>query len=149
MNYGFWSKFLIYISSAGAISLGITLVLQIIQIIKHGSKPDKFSHYTLILSSGLLFLNIIIRSILIQFPALTNTYESLLFFSAVTMLVLFIYRIKAGEKTFGFLLFGGTLAAFLLLALSSSPIAPSNITPPVPALQSIWLILHVVFSFVG
>ena len=39
--------------------------------------------------------------------------------------------------------------ALILLAIASSPIAPQDIQPPVPALQSSWLVLHVTFAFIG
>ncbi|MFA6366511.1 MAG: cytochrome c biogenesis protein CcsA, partial [Candidatus Hydrogenedentales bacterium] len=45
--------------------------------------------------------------------------------------------------------FGATALAVVFLALASSPLAPADIKPPVPALQSGWLILHVSFTFIG
>jgi len=45
--------------------------------------------------------------------------------------------------------FGATALSIVFLALASSPLAPSDIKPPVPALQSSWLVLHVSFTFIG
>ena len=49
----------------------------------------------------------------------------------------------------GVIVFGGTIVALAMLAISSSPIAPSDIQRPIPALQSYWLVLHVTCSFIG
>jgi cytochrome c-type biogenesis protein CcsB len=46
-------------------------------------------------------------------------------------------------------MFGATMFCLALLAVSSSPLAPKAIQPPIPALQSYWLVLHVTFSFIG
>jgi ABC-type transport system involved in cytochrome c biogenesis permease subunit len=48
-----------------------------------------------------------------------------------------------------FILFGGTVVALVLLMISSSPLAPREIQPPIPALQSLWLVLHVTLAFIG
>ena len=48
-----------------------------------------------------------------------------------------------------FVMFGATFVCLVLLILSSSPLAPKDIQPPIPALQSYWLVLHVTFSFIG
>ena len=45
--------------------------------------------------------------------------------------------------------FGATIVGIFLLAVASSPIAPDTIEPPIPALQSYWLVMHVIFSFIG
>jgi ABC-type transport system involved in cytochrome c biogenesis permease subunit len=44
---------------------------------------------------------------------------------------------------------GGSFAAFVFLAILSSPIIDSSLHPPVPVLRSSWLVLHVAFAFVG
>jgi len=41
------------------------------------------------------------------------------------------------------------VAAIALLAIASSPLVPAEALPPIPALRSAWLLLHVSFSFVG
>jgi len=48
-----------------------------------------------------------------------------------------------------FISLGLTVFALALLMISSSPIAPRDIQPPIPALQSLWLVLHVTVSFIG
>jgi ABC-type transport system involved in cytochrome c biogenesis permease subunit len=114
---------------------------------KHG--PDPFSHFLLAAAALLLLAVTVDRSIRISFVAITNTYESLLFFSAAISLALFFLRVLLKERLPAFASFGATVIALALLLLSSSPLAPKEIQPPIPALQSLWLVLHVSFSFIG
>jgi cytochrome c-type biogenesis protein CcsB len=63
-----------------------------------------------------------------------------------------LFALRRARRTQGFsafVLFGGTIIALALLAISSSPLAPHAIQPPIPALRSFWLVLHVTFSFIG
>jgi ABC-type transport system involved in cytochrome c biogenesis permease subunit len=73
----------------------------------------------------------------------------LIFFSGVIALLLFIYRLQKRISVLPWVMFGGSVVAIALLAISSSPIAPSEISRPIPALQSYWLVLHVTCSFIG
>ncbi len=78
---------------------------------------------------------------------LTNLYESVVFCSwSIMLLYLFLeFRYKAGYA-------GAFIVplAFLLMAYSSfSGTVNKSITPLIPALQSNWLISHVVACFVG
>jgi ABC-type transport system involved in cytochrome c biogenesis permease subunit len=124
-------------------------VVQIAYLLRKERKADPFSHYILLAAAALLLAVTIDRSIRIRFVAVTNTFESLVFFSAAIALVLFLYKVRAGGRTIPFVTFGGTLVAVALLALASSPIAPQEVAPPIPALQSYWLVLHVTLSFIG
>lgn len=121
------------------------LIFQIITILKN---KDDILTPVIILFSGLLILcEIIIRSFKIGFPALTNTYEGIIFLSASILIVAGLYSIiSKGNKI---ITFGSTIVAMILLLISSSPIAPNGLNPPIPSLQSNWLILHVSFSFIG
>ena len=101
--------------------------------------------------SGLILL----RSVAIGFPALTKTYEGLLFFSwalSLTLLILSARDMFSG-KAVGAprrqMLLWGVLLVVLFIALASSPLVPDSLTPPVPALRSVWLVMHVAFSFIG
>ncbi len=131
-----------------------TMILEIVVIFSRQGKILKIiKGYVipslLVVTSGFLFATTIYRSIKINFVAITNTFESLVFFSAVITTILSIYKIRAGERELELITFGGTVLALILLSIASSPIAPKNIEPPVPALQSYWLVLHVTFSFIG
>ena len=118
-------------------------------LIRKAKDADPVSHFALLAASLLLLGTIVERSIQIKFVAVTNTYESLVFFSGVIALLLFIYRMQKRIKVLPFVMFGATIIALGLLAITSSPIAPSDIEPPIPALQSYWLVLHVTMSFIG
>lgn len=129
--------------------LGAAAVTQIFFLLKKTEKPDFLSHWFLLAAAVLLLTTTIQRSLQIDFVAVTNTFESLVFFSGIISLLLFLYRIQNRWKVMQFIVFGSTIMALILLAIASSPIAPSEIQPPIPALQSLWLVLHVTFSFIG
>ena len=124
-------------------------VIQIVFLLRRGRHLDGFSHYLLLAAAVLLLYVTVERSIRIRFVAITNTFESLIFFSAMIALLLFLYRLRAGERTIPFITFGSTVVAIAFLAVASSPIAPKDVMPPIPALQSSWLVLHVTLSFIG
>jgi cytochrome c-type biogenesis protein CcsB len=137
------------ISTIAFILLIISLIVQIIFLLRKSGSADPVSHLALLGASLLLFANIVVRSMRINFVALTNTFESLVFFSGAIALVLFIYRVRNKGKEIPFILFGGTVAAIILLAVASSPLLSKEVEPPIPALQSYWLVLHVSFAFIG
>ena len=99
--------------------------------------------------SALLLILLIIRSLQIRFIALTSTYESLLFYALGILMLTGWYGCQKKIKTYGIVLFFATLAALGLLLVASSPLVSPELKPPVPALQSGWLILHVALSFLG
>ncbi|MFW6181646.1 MAG: cytochrome c biogenesis protein CcsA [Spirochaetota bacterium] len=123
--------------------------VQILFLFVQGKARDRFSHYLLLAVALLLFLTTGLRSAGIGFFAVTNTFESLLFFSGVIALILFVYKHKAGSAAIPFVYFGATVVCMTLLAVASSPNIPKEALPPIPALRSHWLVLHVSFSFVG
>ncbi len=135
------------IASVAFVVLILAGIIQIIFIFK-GTR-DTISHYLVLIAGVLLLATTVYRSIEIKFVAVTNTFESLVFFSSVISLIIFIYATRAKNKAIRFVIFGGTTIAIILLAIASSPIAPKDIKPPVPALRSYWLVLHVTFSFIG
>ncbi|MFP4618699.1 MAG: cytochrome c biogenesis protein CcsA [Spirochaetaceae bacterium] len=137
------------IATSAFVLLVVTLILQVVFLLKREAAWERYSSYGFLAVGILLFVETVIRSIEIRFVALTNTYESLLFFSAVILLLIFFYRIFWKGEVFPLLAFGAAVVALALLAIASSPLVPSDIRPPIPALQSNWLILHVSFSFIG
>lgn len=78
---------------------------------------------------------------------LTNMYESVVFFSW-TIMVLYLYlEYRYRTQAFGFFI---VPLAFLAMAFGSfSPEINRGISPLIPALQSNWLISHVVTCFIG
>jgi len=78
---------------------------------------------------------------------LSNFYESLVFFSWSVVFVYWIMRKRYRNNLFGAL---SALAAFLILAYASlSGNVNCTIQPLIPALQSNWLISHVISSFLA
>jgi len=75
---------------------------------------------------------------------LTNLYESLVFFAWTIAIVYLLMERKFGIKTAGAFV---TPFPFIIMAYAS--LNPNEIQPLVPALQSNWLISHVVTCFVG
>jgi len=110
---------------------------------------DPVSHWMLLAAAVALLAASVARSIAIGFPALTGTFESLVFYSLATCLVAFAYRVQGRIAFAPAVQFGATIAAAALLAVASSPLAPKEALAPIPALRSLWLALHVSFSFVG
>jgi ABC-type transport system involved in cytochrome c biogenesis permease subunit len=135
------------------IALIIVVVAAVFQagfLLRRENRRDPVSHWLLAAAAALLLATLVQRSLWIRFAAVTNTYESLLFFSAAICVVLFILRLARRTRGFSpFVLFGATVIALALLAISSSPLAPSGVQLPIPALRSYWLVLHVTFSFIG
>ncbi len=101
-----------------------------------------------VLLIGFLFqvAGLVIRSVHAKFMPVTNMYESLNFFSAAIVLSYLIVEKKTGSRTFGVFILP---VVFLLMAFSSLPTIDKEIMPLIPALQSQWLVWHVVLSFIG
>jgi len=140
------------IATIGLLLIIASAVVQAAYLLLRGKGQDPVSHWLLAAASLTLLATLVERSLRIRFAAVTNTYESLLFFSAAICAVLFVMRARADRGTRGLpnlVQFGATLVCVVLLALSSSPLAPQGIQPPIPALRSLWLVLHVTFSFAG
>jgi len=129
--------------------LAAAAVLQAVYLLRSRRSLDPLSHWLLGAAAVLLLAGIVERSVRIRFVAVTNTFESLVFFAGVTALVLFLYRLLARERLVALVSFGGTVIALALLAIASSPAIPKEVLPPIPALQSYWLVLHVTLSFIG
>lgn len=126
----------------------LLLINTLIEVVLYLKGRNSRINIILILSSGILLLiELILRSVKIGFPAITNTFEALIFFSFSILIILAVLKFKG--ITSSVLSFGVSIVALILLLISSSPIIPKDLNPPIPALQSNWLILHVSFSFIG
>jgi ABC-type transport system involved in cytochrome c biogenesis permease subunit len=133
------------------ISFIIQIILLLIQIYFIIRKVKMhFAFYFLFLISALLLLGeTIYRSVYISFVAVTGMFEALILFSALINLLIFIYRQWQKDKALPQIVFGCTFVSIILLALASSPLFSKDILPPIPALRSNWLVLHVAFTFAG
>ena len=102
----------------------------------------------IVLLVGFLFqvTGLIMRTINARFMPVTNMYESLNFFSCMIVLALLIVERKFKYRSFTIFILP---VVFLLMAFSSLPIISKDIEPLIPALQSQWLVWHVILSFLG
>ncbi|HUW39689.1 MAG TPA: cytochrome c biogenesis protein CcsA [Rectinemataceae bacterium] len=135
-------------------SLAFVLILasalvQVVFLFGRGRTADPVSHWLLAAAAAILAALIAARSASIGFPALTGTFESLVFYALTVCVLAAAYRLQGRLVFMPFVQFGATIAAAALLAVASSPIAPRQMLAPIPALRSFWLVAHVAFSFVG
>ncbi len=77
---------------------------------------------------------------------LTNLYESLIFFVWCLILVYLVIEFRYKNRSFGAFI---TPVAALALAFIDLTGMSKNIQPLVPALQSNWLLVHVMMSFIS
>ncbi|MFP3998589.1 MAG: c-type cytochrome biogenesis protein CcsB [Desulfobacterales bacterium] len=77
---------------------------------------------------------------------LSNLYESLIFFSLCVAGIFLFMELKYKVGPIGIF---ASLCAFLATAYASLPSVDSEIQPLIPALQSNWLIAHVITCFIG
>ncbi|HAR45204.1 MAG: hypothetical protein A2X56_02590 [Nitrospirae bacterium GWC2_57_13] len=77
---------------------------------------------------------------------LSNLYESLVFFTWSTVLIYLIVEYRYKTRAFGAFVMP---VAFLALAFINVADISADISPLVPALQSNWLLYHVLMSFIG
>lgn len=140
---------MINIASLAVIALVPAVVLQIVFLFKKSPKPDPVSPWLHLAAAVFLIIAIVARSLQISFVALTGTFESLLFFSAIICLITFAYRFQKRIPFSRGIAFGAAFIALILLAIASSPLASKDVLAPIPALRSSWLLLHVSFSFIG
>jgi ABC-type transport system involved in cytochrome c biogenesis permease subunit len=128
---------------------GLSAVIQAVWLLRPNRALDPVSHWFLAGTSALLVAALAVRSFAIGFPALTSTWESLSFYAAVVAAVCFAYRVQRRLSYAPLVAFLATVVTIALLLVATSPLAPAEALPPIPALRSAWLLLHVSFSFIG
>lgn len=136
---------LVYISLI-ALLTGLT-VQGIMLILKKYIIP--FSLIIYIASALLIIYSLILSSIKIGFPAFTNLYHIMQLFSLFILLILCGLCIFKTFNSFWIIYFIGTLSALFFLILAISPYISKTEFPPLPALRSFWLILHVSLAVAG
>lgn len=77
-------------------------------------------------------------------PPFANLYSSMVFFSWAIVLIYLIF-----EKKYGYRSVGAFIMPISFLILASTGLMSNRIEPLVPALQSNWLLVHVVTCFFG
>ena len=78
---------------------------------------------------------------------LSNLYESLVFFAWCTIVVYLVLEWRIKTRVVG--AFATPFAALAMAYASFSPGVRSSVEPLVPALQSNWLLAHVITCFIG
>jgi len=77
----------------------------------------------------------------------TSTYETFTFLAWIIPLAYLLFERRYQIKQVGLFAIG---IAFILLGAAASPVfAPSEVRPVVPSLDSIWLVIHVLFMLTG
>lgn len=87
---------------------------------------------------------IIVRWVAAGRPPLSNMYESLIIFSWALILIYIVVEVIYKLKVLGIFV---SILALLILASASG--VDSSIKPLMPALQSNWLVVHVLVCFIG
>ena len=77
---------------------------------------------------------------------LSNLYESLVFFALCIAVIYLVVEYRYKVRTIGVF---ASIVPFLAMAYASLPSVDSQIQPLIPALQSNWLIAHVITCFLG
>ncbi len=131
------------------LSVFLSALYQGISLFRKKPFPVRITGVINLIIAALLLILLIIRSLQIRFIALTSTYESLLFYALGILVLTGWYGWQKKFRPYGIIPFFATLTVLGLLLVASSPLVSPELKPPVPALQSGWLILHVVLSFVG
>jgi len=137
------------LASAAFILLGLAAAAQIVWLFRKDGARDPLSPWALAAAAVLVAAELALRSFQIGFLALTSTYESLLFYAAALAVLLAAWRWQKKLPYSAGAAFGATMVAIVLMSVASSPLIPKEALPPIPALRSAWLVLHVSFSFIG
>lgn len=87
---------------------------------------------------------IILRWLVTGYIPLTNMYESMVFFGLVIALVYLVFDLLYKAENVGII-----ATCLAILALSYASFSDSSIRPLIPALQSSWLTIHVITTFIG
>lgn len=77
-------------------------------------------------------------------PPFTNLYSSMVFFAWSIVIIYLIF-----EKRYGYRTMGAFVMPIAFLILAATSLMSNEIEPLVPALQSNWLLVHVVTCFFG
>lgn len=97
-------------------------------------------------AAALIVVHLVLLSIRRGFPAITAQYEALVLFAGLVLVVVQIARRVRSVPALAAIV---DLLALLLLVISSSPLVPYTVAPPMPALRSGWMIVHIILAFLG
>lgn len=130
------------------VTLAAHLIRQLVIVLRERSGGESALLTSVFRIAGILLLSLhlVLLSIRRGFPALTERYESMVLFALLLLLAVQIVPRIRGSRAPSVI---SDLLALLLLLISSSPLVPYTITPPVPALRSNWMALHIILAFLG
>ncbi len=128
------------------IGYGVSMFIYFLSFWKRTGFLAQAGSIILLLGLTMQVIGLVIRGTTAQFMPITNIYESLNFFSAIIVLFYLFVEWKFNNRAFGVFILP---VVFLLMAFSSLPSTSKEIVPLIPALQSQWLVWHVVLSFIG
>lgn len=124
----------------------VAMFIYIFMFGKRGGAAASLGRTVLVIGFVAQFAGLVIRSVQAHFMPVTNMYESLNFFSWAIVFGYLILERKTGNRVFGAFILP---VVFLLMAFSSLPGTPKELQPLIPALQSQWLVWHVLLAFIG
>jgi len=107
---------------------------------------DRLSSPLRTAAAALIVVHLLLLSFRRGFPAITAQYEALVLFAGLTLIVVQVTRRVRSVPALAAIV---DLLALLLLVISSSPLVPYTVAPPMPALRSGWMIVHIVLAFLG
>jgi cytochrome c-type biogenesis protein CcsB len=107
---------------------------------------DRLSSPLRTAAAALIVVHLLLLSFRRGFPAITARYEALVLFAGLILIVVQVTRRVRSVPALAAIV---DLLALLLLVISSSPLVPYTVAPPMPALRSGWMIVHIVLAFLG
>ncbi|MBU2063437.1 MAG: c-type cytochrome biogenesis protein CcsB [Candidatus Omnitrophica bacterium] len=108
------------------------------------NKTSKVALFSAVLSLVLLSCALIARAFLCGFPPMSNLYESLVLF---VWTIVFIFLVL--EYRYKFRIIGVFVMPLAFLILFYAALLDNTVKPLIPALQSWWLVIHVLSCFFG
>ena len=142
----------VFVAWATFTALG-SFVFYLIFLVTRGRKVGVVGTLLNIATFVLLTVSMIVRTMISikkgwGHAPFTNLYESMVFFAWATSVLYFLFELKYKNRTLGSFI---TPVIFLILAYTSlgGPGIRKEVEPLIPALQSNWLIAHVITAFLS
>ncbi len=142
--------------SGAGVGITATSAAEAALVSRRALDRSRLARWATILGVLLATVGVVLRTIelgnashwaLTVFLPVTTTYETLTFMAWIIPLAYLFFERRYRVLGVGAIVTG---LAFAMLAAAASPaIAPRAVAPVVPALQSYWLIIHVLFMIVG
>ncbi len=122
------------------------MLIYLMSFWKERGKAATLGKVFLVAGLAMQVAGLVIRSVNARFMPVTNMYESLNFFSCSIVVFYLVLEHKTKNRSYGAFVLP---VVFLLMMFTSLPTTPKDIKPLIPALQSQWLVWHVLLAFIG